>query len=206
MVRTVSQSLGLLLVAATALAQEPGPKPVPMASDRMADSYAIYSQLLPSDAIEWGDAARTVWLVEDATVTQVGNPRKDIKAPAGREADLQALFEDYDRHKDEVISLAANGFHTDLPVRLADAAMQKRFQNPWVPGPAPGTLVQTPEFQHVAGMHSFSQVYFNPSHTLAMVYFGMYCGGLCGEWRWVVLERKDGKWVDAPWVHSFMMS
>ena len=51
-------------------------------------------------------------------------------------------------------------------------------------------------------MHSFTTVYFNRAHTLAMTEIGMYCGGLCGNWRWVVLERTNGQWHILPWVHT----
>jgi hypothetical protein len=62
------------------------------------------------------------------------------------------------------------------------------------------------EFKEAAGMHSFTAVNFNDAHTLAMTEIGMYCGGLCGNWRWVVLERKDGHWQVLPWVRMSMMS
>jgi hypothetical protein len=57
---------------ATGFAQQktttaPQLKPVPMPQDRVADSYDIYSQLLPGNQIEWGNAPRSQWLVEDTT-------------------------------------------------------------------------------------------------------------------------------------------
>jgi hypothetical protein len=55
-------------------------------------------------------------------------------------------------------------------------------------------------------MHSFTAVYFNRAHTLAMTEIGMYCGGLCGNWRWVVLERANGEWHILPWVHMVTFS
>jgi len=205
----------LLLVTTSApFAQQPiaEPTPIAMPSDRAADSYAIYSQLLPSDAIEWGNVPRAAWLLEDRTVTPTDDPRQAIEAPKERKADLQALFDDYDAHKAEIITLYSSGFNTQLPVRLADKDAQARY----IAIRGGVTLSQAHEFashKHdfdifigVAGMHSFSQVFFNADHSLAMVHFGISCGTTCGNWTWVVLQRKDGNWAMLPWVHSFSVS
>ncbi|WP_124846740.1 hypothetical protein [Acidipila sp. EB88] len=70
--------------------------------------------------------------------------------------------------------------------------------------PARDNVMQAPptpqEFDGAAGMHSFTAVYFNKAHTLAMTQIGLYCGGLCGNWTWVVLARKNGLWQTLPWV------
>lgn len=62
--------------------------------------------------------------------------------------------------------------------------------------PPQNNIMQVPptpdEFKSAAGMHSFTVVYFNRSHTVAMTEIGMYCGGLCGNW--VVLARTNGQW------------
>ena len=55
-------------------------------------------------------------------------------------------------------------------------------------------------------VHHFSEVFFNPNHTLALVDQGMWCGGLCGNATWVALERKGSQWVQLPWVRVFTIS
>ena len=129
MTRTISLLVLTLLALATS-AQQPAaaPKPIPMPSDRAADSYAIYSQLLQSIALDLGNPARKVWLVEDTTIIPPSPLYAAIRPPAGREADLQALIDDYVRHESETIALASDGFHTELPVRLLDEAARKRFR------------------------------------------------------------------------------
>ncbi len=205
MTRTMSR-LVIALLAFASFAQQPAtsPKPIPMPSDRAADSYAIYSQLLQGIALDLGNVARKVWLVEDTTIIPLSPLYAHIQPPLGREADLQALFDDYVRHESETIALTADGFHTELPVRLMDEAARKRFRESVRFGHAKDPVAGA-EFDSSAGMHRFSQVYFNPTHTLAMVHFGMDCGGGCGAWRWIVLEHRDGRWVPLPWVHSFMI-
>jgi hypothetical protein len=83
-------------VFATGVSQQitsgaPQLKPLPMPQDRMADSYDIYSQLLPGDEIEWGKVPRSFWLMEEMTKAEppdstcatggMMNPHKAIQAP-----------------------------------------------------------------------------------------------------------------------------
>lgn len=182
-------------------------KLLPIPQDRVADSYVIYSQLLPGDEIEWGNAQRSFWLIEDITKAEppdtpcaaVGmmNPHSAIQAPEPRQADFAEVLADFDTHCHEQYLIDASEFHLKLPVRVLDEEAKKRFVS-HVAGymPPQNNIMQAPptpdEFKGAAGMHSFTAVYFNRMHTLAMTRIGMYCGGFCGNWRWVVLERKGG--------------
>jgi len=215
------------IACATAGAQEIAPgsaqlKPLPMPQDRIAASYEIYSQLLPGDEIEWGKVPRKFWLLQDATTEAVPrdsacatggmmNPHAAIRAPEARHADLAEALADFDSHCHDRYLLDASKFHLELPVRLLDEAAQERFGS-HVAGymPPKNNIMQAPptpdEFKGAAGLHSFTAVYFNRAHTLAITEIGMYCGGLCGNWRWVVLEHRDHHWRVLPWVVMDMMS
>ena len=193
----------------------------PMPADRAAAAYAIYSQLLPGNQIEWGDVARTQWLVEaatkavplDASCATGGmmNPHSDVRAPAERQAEFAEVLADFDAHCHDRYLLEGSRFQVKVPVRVLDEDSQKRY----VAGvmhylPPANDIMRAPatpdEFKGAAGMHSFTAVYFNHAHTLALTEIGMYCGGLCGNWRWVVLERKGGSWRVLPWVSSYTIS
>jgi hypothetical protein len=63
-----------------------------------------------------------------------------------------------------------------------------------------------PEFDGAPGVNSFSEVYFNAAHTLALVHAAQSCGTSCGNWYWTVLERKDGAWHTLPWVNVTTVS
>jgi len=196
-------------------------KPLPMPQDRVADSYVIYSQLLPGDAIEWGKVQRSFWLIEDTTKAEppdspcatggMINPHEAIQAPEPRQTDFAEALADYDAHCHDRYLIDASQFHLRLPVRLLDEEARKRFVS-HVAGytPPQNNIMQAPptpdEFRGAAGMHSFTAVYFNRAHTLAMTEIGMFCGGLCGNWSWVVLERKDGQWQTLPWVRMSTIS
>jgi hypothetical protein len=196
-------------------------KPLPMPQDRMADSYVIYSQLLPGDEIEWGSVQRSFWLMEDTTKAEppdspcatggMMNPHKAIQAPEIQKTDFAEVLADFDAHCHDQYLIDASQLHARLPIRLLDEEARQRFVS-HVAGymPPQNNIMQAPptpdEFKGAAGMHSFTAVYFNRAHTLAMTKIGMYCGGLCGNWRWVVLGRKDGQWQTLPWVRMTMMS
>jgi hypothetical protein len=50
------------------------------------------------------------------------------------------------------------------------------------------------------GFIILSAVGFNKAKTLAVVYTGSSCGGLCGSWRFHLLEKTNGKWKEVPGV------
>jgi hypothetical protein len=220
----------LVVVGFRATSQAPdvtARSPMEIPADRQADSYAIYFQLLPKGQIEGAEWKRSLWLVEDTTLAAVPagqpcdpgtgalslgfNPHRAIQPPADREAEFRSLLADFDAHCHESFEFSADQLHTSLPVRLADAATQKRFEAATVAiQKADAAFIDTSarddEFAGVAAIHTFSEVYFTPDHHLAMVYTSMWCGGQCGMSRWVVLERKDGQWNLLPWVSSFTVS
>lgn len=196
-----------------------------MPTDRVDDSYAIYSQLLPGNQIEWGNAPRTQWLLEDITKAvavdtpcgsggmMVGsmNPHQSIKAPEARQAEFAEVLADFDAHCHDVYKLDSSKFRLELPIRMMDEEARGRYvQAVMHYMPPTNDIMRAPatpdEFKGAAGMHSFTAVYFNPAHTLAMTEIGMYCGGLCGMWRWVVLEKKNGRWQTLPWVFGYTIS
>jgi hypothetical protein len=211
----------LLLICLGLAAQLPGQpgatprfaKPVPMPGDRARDAYAIYSELLKSGPIEWRNASRKQWLVEDTTnaipldvachpaskiISAEMNPHDAVEAPKDRQTEWNEVLTDYDQHCHDVIQLDLQSFRTELPVRLLSAEDQQRFMKDPRRPPA--------EFADAAGLHRFTEVFFNRNHTLALVEQGMWCGSLCGNWSWVVLERKERQWQMLPWVHAFTIS
>jgi hypothetical protein len=188
-------------------------QPMPMPADRSEDSYAIYSQLLKSGPIEWRDVSRRHWLIEDTTnatpldmachaapgVNSIEiNPHEVVQAPKNRQTEWNEVLTDYDQHCHDVIQLDVQSFRTELPVRLLNTEDKHSFMRD--PGNPP------PEFADGAGLHRFTEVFFNANHTLALVEEGMWCGSLCGNWTWVVLERRDGRWQMMPWVNATAVS
>ena len=46
-----------------------------------------------------------------------------------------------------------------------------------------------------SGLIFLSKVGFNPDRTQAMLYAGRQCGGLCGSGSYLLLNKRNGKWV-----------
>ena len=130
------------IVFATGVAQQmtsatPQLKPLSMPQDRVADSYDIYSQLLPGNEIEWGNVPRSFWLMEDTTKSEppdspcatggMMNPHEAIQAPQARQADLDETLADFDAHCHDRYLLDASKFHVKLPVRLLDEEARNRY-------------------------------------------------------------------------------
>jgi hypothetical protein len=49
------------------------------------------------------------------------------------------------------------------------------------------------------GFIDLSAVGFNADKTVAVVSKGRWCGSLCGEGDYYVLQKKDGKWIPLEW-------
>nr|AOS95249.1 hypothetical protein [uncultured bacterium] len=186
---------------------------IPIPTGRAEDSYAIHSQLLTGGPIEWRDAKRRQWLINDTAralpldqacdpgskdePTRM-NPHRSVVAPEERQTEWNEVLADFDEHCHDVVRLDRSSFKTKLPIHLLDADDQKRFrENPL--GPPEG-------FADGAGLHSFSEVFFNRTHTLALVSQSMWCGMLCASWTWVALERREGHWEQLPWVRTSVIS
>jgi hypothetical protein len=214
-----------LLLGLVGHAQVPGkPQYAPasqMPIERIPDSYAIYSQLLPSNAIEWSDVPRSQWLLESVTNAvplgspctsdDMANPHNGIKPPAERKAEFDEVLADFDAHCHERFQLDGKELQSKLPIHLLSDEDRARYTR-GVMGymPPANDIMRAPatpdEFKGAAGLHRFTAVYFNKTHTLAMTEFGMYCGGLCGNWTWVVLERTPQGWRRLPWVSTMSFS
>jgi len=139
----------------------------------------------------------TVWTnpPQNATPLQLarmGNNPHYAKPPAGHELEFRAVLDDFDSHCRERVILSADHFHTSIPIHLADGATKERFEASQNSATRPDP--RTAEFDGVAGLATFSEVFFNPQHTLALVHQGNWCGTLCGTRGWVILEHKDGQW------------
>lgn len=214
--RNLTALLIFVGLAAQLVGQDAGKQrfsqPMPMPEDRADDSYSIYSQLLKNGPIEWRDAKRTQWLIEDTTnaiplnitchpasaADSMMNPYDAVKAPKDRQAQWNEVLADYDQHCHDVIQLDQDRFRAELPVRLLNADDRRSFMKDPIRPPA--------EFADGAGLHRFSEVFFNANHTLVLVEEGMWCGTLCGNWTWVVLERREGRWAMLSWVQTFAVS
>jgi hypothetical protein len=54
-------------------------------------------------------------------------------------------------------------------------------------------------YPNSGGTSHMSAVGFNADKTLALVYVGHSCGGLCGGGSYHLLKKTGDKWVETPW-------
>ena len=202
-------------------AKQPLP-PVPMPQDRAADSYRIYSLLLPVGELANPGWPRDMWLLSDTTISIVPpdqpclsvnvdgvdmNPHSAIEVPGERRQDFAEMLEDFDLRCHERLHLTAEAFNLVVPLRLLDQSEQEEFiRLRFDPSGGPDADVITARYKGAPGISRFSEVYFNAHHTLAMVYANGWCGGLCAQSYWQVVELQDGlPWKRLGWRTATVM-
>jgi hypothetical protein len=203
------------MVASAQTAHAPKEAPaIPMPADRAADSYQIYSLLMPG--YEFQDSKASEWAIADTTrvMDQLGlmTPDKNIHAPKGQEQVFHELLDDFTAHQHERLHLTGDGFHLSKLVVLLNWEETQLYGSNilglFVLGQktSPEEETMRRKVAGAPGLNSFSEVYFSRDHTIAMVFTSQQCGPTCGASYWVVLERKDGQWQDLHWPVPAMMN
>jgi len=203
---------------------EPGNEPAPMPSDRATESFLIYSSLIPLGETAGQGWPHEQWLVNNATVRVVAdgqpcapvpntadqhafdtsvNPHNAVHFPEEYEVSGVEILQDFDAHCHERWKLDGGSWSLKEPVRLLTPAEQGEFAStrpePWgkqKSTPSPEILAK---YKGAPAIYSFSGVYFNHNHTVALVYATHWCGGLCGQGFWVGLVLDHGQWKQQQW-------
>ena len=225
MTRTMSR-LAISLLAFASFAQQPAasPKPIPMPSDRAADSYRIYSMLLPitesvlTQIIYFDNNRRPseLLLLADTTITVV-QPNGPCKNPFGRinpyvalyptpeqAQDYAEMLDDFDHHCHDRIVLTAESLKLAVPVHVLNQAEQEEFRKTRLrlkPGDQTDPAAVA-KYKGAFGLSSFTEVYFNSHHTVAMVYGWGWCGDPCSQGFWTVFGLQNGEWKQLKWRSS----
>ena len=200
--------VGQSVIEPQAAAVAPAP-PIPMPPDRTEDSYQIYSLLMPGREFEGDKAAK--WAIADTTmsVATLGSMAPDaalIKVPVGSEDDFHDLLNDFFANRQETVHLTSDGFKLSTPFVLLNQEQTRLYESNILGLMFLGQKISEAEqdmrrlVSGAGGLTKFSEVYFNPRHTMAMVYTVQDCGPNCGAGYWVVLERKDSRWRDLHWL------
>jgi hypothetical protein len=189
-------SLALILIALTATAQHrpphtstqppPASTLAPIPADRAADSYAIYSLLMPgapSDKI--ANTPSQNWSIADTTIditdmNPAVPPNGQLKPPPNNAQAFSQALHDFDVRKYQRFRLQADQFRPARPFPLIDQQQVSQLRHPG---------------SGQTGVIFFSAVYFNAAQTAALVYVNNWCANLCSAGQWVYLEKQDGQWV-----------
>jgi len=207
-------ALPLACVAQTA-AQKPQPlPPIPMPLDRVDDSYRIYSAIMPGGEFANPDTPYKLFLIRDVTLvmaptdqpcasTPYNNPHDDIRPPADRVQEFAEVLADFDLHCHDRVQLTNEKWQLGVPYLLLSEEQQHEFSGLRCGAKLGNSDDLKLKYAGAPGLNSFSQVYFNAHHTLAMVYTTQWCGCLCGTSEWVVVELVQGQWKQRNWVTTF---
>ncbi|HLJ46322.1 MAG TPA: hypothetical protein VKU01_09960 [Bryobacteraceae bacterium] len=165
-----------LLFAAAVVCQTP-PSPEPYT---VPEAYEVYSALLPQD-----------WMITaahaDPLVFQAETkPYKICLEPEASSKELVGpAIADYVKVNQKQWLLRGQ-FHIQPLFQIVPAEQ----------------LSNVLKIYHSVGWVELSAVGFNAEKTVAVVYIGHHCGGLCGGGGFHVLEKKDGKWQPLKWRGS----
>lgn len=138
------------------------------------EAYAVYSAIVPA---EWaaGDTPGKTLVIRAETVPYknclvIDGPSKSTVGPAAS---------DYDKRNVQTMLLQPK-FRIDLPYTMVPAGKLQAASDS-------------------ASWIELSAVGFNAAKTIAVVYMGHNCPGLCGAGTFHVLRKKDGKWQPLQW-------
>jgi len=180
---------------------------MPMPADRAADSYAIYSMLMPGppfDSISTAQNAR--WAIADTTVSisemnPAVPPEGQLKAPKEHANRFHEAVRDYEARKYERIQLT-DEFHLSQPYKLLSSDEVTELRRARTAVDAESALKA--KYAGYPGVTFFSQVFFSSGHTGALVYMNNWCANLCAQGQWIYLEKHDGTWVRRSGIYEKM--
>lgn len=165
-------------------AAEGSADPAPIPVQRAANSYAIYSLLLPGGPLDKTTPTHARdWVLADTTINITDMnpaipPDGQLTPPPDNPRAFEEAVGDFEARKYERFQLTAEGFGHESHPRLID---QQRVDS----------IRQTGH----GGIVFFSAVYFNHAETAALVYVNQWCANLCSAGQWVYLEKHGGHWV-----------
>ncbi len=194
----------LCVPASTSVAQASSGA-IPMPADRAADSYAIYSLLMPGAPFDTMSPQQNQrWAIADVTVNITDMdpavpPEGQLKAPEDHPKRFQEAVRDYEVHKYERLQLTSQ-FRLSLPYQLLngeEVAELRKARTSIDPGSGLSS-----KYAGYPGVTFFSQVYFNAGHTAALVYMNNWCANLCAAGQWVYLEKHASTWVRRSGIYA----
>jgi hypothetical protein len=166
--------------------------------ERMQDSYAIYSMLIPGEVFAKMDSSQKQhWAIAQITVNAEDinpalAPEAQLKAPENDPQPFREAVADYELSKYQRSILTRN-FNFDRPYSLLTPAETDEFRAARGQTGTSSALQQ--KYAGYPGITYFSKVYFDGEGSAALVYKVDWCGNLCAQAEWVYLEKRNGQWV-----------
>lgn len=172
-----------------------GTDPAAAKSYDVTDAYRIYSLLLPYQE-SYGFAKGTLIIQEETVSTRDGAEPCVTPEAATRFKDAITDYKRLNRKP----WLLQRRFEIEKPYELVSSDTIRAL---FGEGGWNGFYKRHPDS---GGYIIMSAVGFNKEKTLAIVYTGSSCGGLCGRWSFHLLEKIDGNWKQVPGITCSMVS
>jgi hypothetical protein len=155
-----------------------------MISERAQNTYAIYSLLLrdepsPGLAQRGGPVAVADITVNISDMNPAVAPDSELLPPPNNEEAFHEAVQDFRTRRFERLQLTRN-FKLDGNYALLNSSQVDAYRSTQTGYPA---------------INFFSEVYFNPKQTVALVYRNTFCGNLCANAQWIYLEKQNNQWV-----------
>jgi hypothetical protein len=188
------------LISACAAPQPPRPKtrPISIKLDRAADSYAIYSLLMPGVPFDSMSPQQASRLAIAATTVDIDDmnpaipPDGELQPPPNNEKAFHEAVQDFRTRRYERVQLE-HQLKIDRPYTLLSADDIAELRST-LAGIDPGSQLQD-KWAGYPGITYFSEVYFNTTRTAALVYMNNFCANLCANGQWIYLEKHENQWV-----------
>lgn len=188
--------LAVVVFALAALAQS-DLSPIP--AKRAADTYTIYSMLMPGQPFSSMSPSQTTrWAIAESTVNisdmnPAVPPDGQLTPPPDNPDGFREALEDYESRKYERFRLESKRFQLSHSFSLLDDEQVSELRQARSSTTASSELKS--QYAGYPGVTFFSAVYYNHSRTAALVFMNNWCANLCAAGQWVYLEKKGGQWV-----------
>ena len=144
-----------------------------------------------------GSSQNQRWAIADTTVNAEDinpalAPEAALKPPDDHPRRFHDAVVDYEQRRNERQSVI-RAFHLDRPYTLLTPSDIQAFQDSRTSVAADSDSQQ--KYSGYPGINYFSDVYFNPQRSAALVYMVAWCTNLCGQGEWVYLEKQNSQWV-----------
>lgn len=160
-----------------------------------ADAYAIYSVILGNEwPVREAKAKRLVIQIE--TEDYPGFDDTDCLKPEKGEEEKSAPVITAYRSANKDPKLLQRKFDPNVEYELVSKASIRAF---FTKKSVAGWKDFYEKYPESGGYIMMSAVGFNADKSLAIVYVGHSCGGLCGGGYYHFLNKIDGKWFEGRW-------
>ena len=198
----MSRFVCLMALCGTALASQEDA--APLERERENDVYRIYSLLMTNVRTSHGADNNPRYLIAASTHSETAR-QPCVRPPKERETEFREVLMDFEGRKETQRTLTRQ-LSVRKPYELLTAGQVKAFQSErgW---PKPDQRRLDAQYEGVTDLFILSNVYFSKNGRLALTAVSSWCGGLCGQHEWKVLEKlPTGVWQEQPWVTCFTIA